>query len=564
MLELIASRAGPPTAVVRGSYLHSRYDPEREAQRFVTQALGSERPTVVVLLGAGLGYLVEALRRRDPGVRILSVFYDLAVHQAAIAAPDLSGNGPPASSGTLLSPAGRAGAAETWHPGHPEPLLDFLRARIQELDGEGLSVIEWPVSARLYPQLSREGNRAVRQLLRELRGSLVTTAALGRRWIANAVRNFVFLDRLVPHAPPAGPPVWIAASGASLEDSLRLLAPYRERFSLWALPSSLMALQAHGLRPDLIVLTDPGYYAVAHLHCAAGMDPRVALPLSAACGLWRLRACVLPLSQGTFFERALWALRGVQPLRLPALGTVAATALLLAQRLGALQIVMAGLDLCHRDLRTHARPSLFDLTLAQGCGRLSPFLHRVFAWGAAQRRPSATPGPDPRRSTLPLDTYAGWFANLQRPAALKLFRLLPSEVSLEAFTNLDAAAFRSYAEGLVAVPDERASSREPAGASPTEAAGTSASRAGQVRALLTRWVRQLNSISGTIAREGAGPLLADPVLLPLCYYADAAALAEACRRLRTEGPKAGAERLRELTASAARFLEGIRAALGDS
>ncbi|MBN1836776.1 MAG: DUF115 domain-containing protein [Spirochaetales bacterium] len=592
MLQLVASSAGPPTAAVRGSYLHSRYDPAREAERFVDRALGRHRPSVVVLLGAGLGYLIQALRQRAPGARVLPVFYDHEIYRAALAraaaaraAPTRESRGA-GSLGPVPVPSAPA-ESQAWHPERGDSLLDFLRAHVRELDSEGLTVMEWPASARLYPDFSELGNRAVRQLLRELRGSLVTTAALGRRWLRNAFRNFVFLERLSPQLPPAGSVVCITASGPSLEEALRLLSPYRNRFSLWALPSSLLALREHGLHPDLVVLTDPGYYAVAHLYPGAGADLEVALPLSAACGTWRIGAAVLPLSQGTFFEAALWALRGIEPIGLPAFGTVAASALALAQRLGASQVLVAGLDLCHRDIRSHARPSLFDLFLEQGSNRLSPFCHRYFAWDATQRgeavspdspgpvRPPLLPRPARPRSSLPLDTYAGWFAHLQRPAGLRLLRLLPSEVPLESFENLDETAFRTYADALApAAPrlegplrgsSPAASADAPSLSTPSEGvAGTPASRAAQARALLSQWVRQLDAVGRRLRDDGIQALLADPLLLPLCYYSDAFALVEAHRRLRLEGPRAAVGRFRELAHSATGVLDAIRAAMETS
>jgi len=556
MFELVASRAGTPTAVVRGAYLHSKYDPRKEAQRFALQALNAERPSLVVLLGAGLGYLARALQEMVPGLRVMPVFYDASVHDAAVArtASDRGSRQP-----------GAEALAWAWHPQRPTSLLEHLRTEIRELDSEGLAVVEWPTSARLFPEVSREANRAIRQLLRELRGSLATTAVLGRRWLRNAFRNFVFLENLSGGPLPPGAPVLITASGPSLEEALPLVVPHRDRFALWALPSSLLALREQGLRPDLVVLTDPGYYAMAHLHPGAAMGLEIAMPLSAACGTWRVGATVLPLSQGTFFERALCALRGLEPTAIPSFGTVAASALTLARRLAAPQIVVAGLDLTQRDIRSHARPNVFDSFLEKGCGRLSPFFHRSFSRNAEEHGEPGPPAAKSRAragSTLALDTYAGWFAALEPGPGPLLHRLLPSEVPLPAFASLDGPGFRAYADTLPRAPSESRPPRAPrAPSGPSAAGGPSQGRAALAASLLAQWQRKLRRAARELQTAGVQTVLADPELVALCYYSDAPALAEVHRRLRLDGPRTAAERLHTLLDASAGFLESIRSAL---
>ena len=63
MLEIRSARSGRQTARVEGSYIHSPYDPVEEARRFVRRSLGTQHPSLILLLGAGLGYLYEELLR---------------------------------------------------------------------------------------------------------------------------------------------------------------------------------------------------------------------------------------------------------------------------------------------------------------------------------------------------------------------------------------------------------------------------------------------------------------------------------------------------------------------
>ncbi len=80
ILSIQSAKSGMPTALVNSRYLHSAYDPVREADRWAKQRLNDchSRETLVVL-GVGLLYHVQALRQMLP--------YD---HVIMVVVPDLS------------------------------------------------------------------------------------------------------------------------------------------------------------------------------------------------------------------------------------------------------------------------------------------------------------------------------------------------------------------------------------------------------------------------------------------------------------------------------------------
>ena len=204
-MQVLPSRTGEPTAVIAGVALHSRYDPVREAQRFVESGLPVEPPSVVLLLGGDLGHLPRALGARLPGARALGLFYDRELYERSLLRP-----------------------AESWHPGMGEPPGDWLRRRLSELDLDGLALLEWPPASRIWPEQARRVRGEAEQVLRELRGTLVTTRGAGSRWIRNSVLNFRFTPRLLDRSglgaplrrscwPSRGPP-W-SAPGAGCAGS---------------------------------------------------------------------------------------------------------------------------------------------------------------------------------------------------------------------------------------------------------------------------------------------------------------------------------------------------------
>ena len=521
MLEIHPARSGLLTARVGGAYLHSPYDPEAEARRFAEGALAGACPATVLLLGAELGYAGRAILRLCPGTRLLPVYYSA----------ELAAHGPPG-----WSSAGR------------ETLLEHLRHALT--DAEGLAVLEWPASARLFPQASREARRQTAQLLRELRGGLATTAAVGRRWLANCLNNFLGIERVLSATlPPTSQPILIAASGPSLQAALPALSSLRERIALWALPSAAECLQAYGLAPDLVVLTDPGWYGLAHLFPLRAAGTALAMPLSAATGAWALAGGVQLLAQEALYEQALLAAAAYPAPVVPPQGTVAATAMALALRRTPREVIFAGLDLCYQDVLGHARPNLFERALEDGSDRLQPLHHRRFAWARAQAPRRLSGG---ARTGLALETYAGWFAG--RAADPRLYRLLPSEVALPGFQPLDLSGLSR----LLAHPEPAGTYRpgSPPAAFPAQPGYPDRpQRLGILRSLLEDWQQRARRLASRVASAGDPAALAeDPLAASLAGHFAAARLAESHRTMRTRGPQAAAPAVAALLEDLGLFL----------
>ncbi len=527
MAEVLPASTGKPTLRVGGAWLHSRYDPEREAARFAERAVRRELPATILVLGAGMGYLLEALHRRFPAARLLAVFYDAAVAERCFA---------------------RHITAAHWHPGRGRELPAFLRETLRDLDVEGLEVVEWGPAARIFPSAAAEAGKAAAQLLMELRGTLVTMHAAARRWLYNTFINYVALDAVVSTASvPRGLPVVVAASGPSLADSVELLQRRRRGFQLWSLPSALPFLLENDLSPDLVVLTDPSHYAASHLHPASGRAPLIAMPPSAARGVWRLGARVLYLDQETPYEQAVLKAAGLAAPRVPPHGTVAASAVQLALQLTEAPVVLVGLDLCFRDIRSHVRPNVFELFLEPARSRLRPLHHLLFST-AAEAASSLRGG---QRTTDALRTYAGWFASLPASSGGRLFRLNPSPVELAGLAPITAAGFSELA-GSDAASQTLA---------PRPVPGYPDRRQRRVSALavLERWIATVERTARQASASGRlDALLEDQPSLELAYHLDPLALLETRRLLRSDGEAAAVRRAEELLAAQRGCLEELR------
>ena len=174
MLEIIPTKTNLSTAVINGQALHSRYDPLKESQRFVNSSLSGEYPSAVIFLGTGLGYTASLIKETFPQVKLICIYYSADIFKESKRTPWLC-----------------------WFPGAEITLLSFLRLNLKELELEGLRVLKWVPSECIFPEMAKTATTALQQVLKELRGSLVTTLAMGRRWIQNSFINFLSIERVL-------------------------------------------------------------------------------------------------------------------------------------------------------------------------------------------------------------------------------------------------------------------------------------------------------------------------------------------------------------------------------
>ena len=368
-----------------------------------------------------MGYLTEAIGRRCPDAKLLVIYYDSAF--LTVKKPD---------------------KIPCWHPRENHSLLRFLHRHLSDLDMPGLSLLSWPGSDRVFPTISRQCSMEVGRFIRERTGSLTTTGGFGRRWIRNAFQNFLSLPGLVPLRLPKNlPPLIIAASGPSLGESLDLLKKYRRKFALWALPSALEALASRDILPDLIIQTDPGYYAFLHLRELGKTSIPLAMPLTSVRGLWRSAGEVHLFSQGSIAERAIIEASGTRLPTIASTGTVAAAAFLLAEGGAPPWVMFTGLDLCSRNILSHTRPHSFEALFIRIQNRLAPHLGFLYRRTMADSKPTIE-----GRQSPPLRTYREWmegaFSSFPRP----LYRLNPSSIDIKSMHPLDPHAAEELLAGL--------------------------------------------------------------------------------------------------------------------
>ncbi len=356
--ELVASSSGSPTLSVAGSFVHSKVDPVREAERAFA-ARGVFDSEGCLFCGCGLGYLPELYAARYPAAPILIVEPELSVLMAFLASRPLEG---------LLSHPNLvivAGIPASEAAGVPERV--------------GLPDIASFESAALVSPNKPwwDEFREVRARTREKREiNANTLRKFGDLWLRNMCKNLPHLrERGGIEAYEnfaAGLPALVLAAGPSLDSVLPRLPALARRCVVIAVDTAVRACLSVGVEPDFIVLVDPQYWNFRHLDSLS--CPRSVLIAESAvwpavlrfpCARVCLCASLFPL--GRYLESRAFARA-----ELGAGGSVSTTAWDFARYSGAEAIYMAGLDLGYPGKRTHFSGSVFEERSHAVSTRLEP------------------------------------------------------------------------------------------------------------------------------------------------------------------------------------------------
>lgn len=350
ILEILETPSGYPTARLQGTYLHSRYDPLKEAKRIVAGG-AIAAPSAAVVLGFGLGYLAEAFIEHHPDKPLIVVEEKPARFRQALAARDLS---------TLF-----ASSRITWCIGEQ---VESVIMQLEQLPLQKLTVLRLAGTAG-----ARESDyyRRIETLLSSVfdkrKVNINTLRRFGELWVRNLLSN---IDRFITSPGIlagekcfAGIPALVLAAGPSLDELLSDLKALRQRCLIVAVDTSYRFCRYRGVEPDFLVTVDPQYWNSRHLDWLPRAGTVLVSESSAHPRVFRSSggpdeeifyiSSFFPL--GTYIEQLIGK-RGL----IGAGGSVATTAWDLCRYLGCSPIHMAGLDLGFPGKRTHARGAFFE------------------------------------------------------------------------------------------------------------------------------------------------------------------------------------------------------------
>jgi hypothetical protein len=355
-IKLFTSASGNPSATyekeVSSISLHSRYDPVREARQIITKQdiAGAD---YFILLGFGLGYILDALVELDGGSfnHYFIVESDLAILKAAFEARDLT---------SLISlpyihfgwPSSGTDLAEQWRR-----FFDPVQAQ------KSVFITHLPCAA-LNPVLFKSAAELIQSQTFQIFTDINTLVGKSETFLDNFVQN-VGKAALAPGVAKFAKqfqniPALIVSAGPSLDKNIQELRGFQDNVLILSTDTALKPLLAAGIDPHFVLTGDPSYENFLHLKGAPTKESLVVAEASSFPSVFnefqgRMLTCTFENSS----LRSLSDLLGNKG-SLRAWGSVATIALDFALLLQCDPIIFVGQDLAHVDGRVYCSGIYFE------------------------------------------------------------------------------------------------------------------------------------------------------------------------------------------------------------
>ena len=334
----------------RAVAIHGR-DPQREADRAAAELLDGRTTELIVAIGLGLGFLLDALERRGWSGRVLALEPEPATVPAMLERRDLSAW---TTTGRLRILTGPAfdGASDCWR-----------------LFGDGdvqRALFVHPVLERLRPAAVAAAHRVLDRIRFDATANADARRLHGGRYLLNTLQNLPAIaeepsvSRLVNAAPHCA--AVVVAAGPGLDAALPALREAQDAALIIAVDTALRPLLHAGVVPHVVVAVDPSEANGRHL-----LDlppcPDTCLVAEAS-----LEPIALEAFRGRTFlfsvsDHQPWPwlhAAGREPGRLRAWGSVLTTAFDLALTMGCDPIAFVGADLAYSGGRPYCRGVTFE------------------------------------------------------------------------------------------------------------------------------------------------------------------------------------------------------------
>ncbi len=361
-IEILQSKQGIPTAKDGGKFLHSAYNPLREAEQAAKAAKSSISDCyATAFFSFGLGYTAIEYAKLFPNDTIILIESDPRYFFTALSLVDWS---------PLFSHANFIIALGTG--------IDAVVSLIEQTGGLNHTAISENASQSAH---SADYFKALHSLIernkRKVEINSSTLEKFSKLWLKNTCRNLHFLAEkrgitALKNSCPKDLPCVILAAGPTLQELLPHLAKIKKRAILIAVDTALRACLRAGVEPDFIVLADPQYYAWRHIAGLSSPSSILITESAAYPAVFRFQCkeiimCASLFPLGQYIEKQIGS-KGA----LIAGGSVSTTAWDFARFIGANEIFCAGLDLGYPAFQTHIKGSTFEENLHAHSGRLSP------------------------------------------------------------------------------------------------------------------------------------------------------------------------------------------------
>jgi hypothetical protein len=347
-------------------YLHSKYNPLKEAESFKNKFI-PEKFDMLVILGAGLGYHLLTLKNiieKYNKIIIIDIIRDIE--------KEISKN---PETGFLV----RWPQIKFLTGAEFNEIEDFFNTEINFTRIKGIDVIEHPSSVRAFGDFYNEVKKIVRLVINKKAGNAATQKAFGSLYLKNIYKNYNYFSSLYAVSAffrtMTDYPVIIIASGPGMENYLQEIRTSQNKFFIIAADSAMNTLIQNEIIADFFVSIDPQLFTVEHIFAlnrnstipifTLSSCPLIVERLKGSRGLLSLNTHPVSQIADDMFPDMLGSIDSRT-------GTVAGDAIMTAQEFGFSTTGLIGFDFSFPDFKIYPSGSAYQKRFQNVSSRFNP------------------------------------------------------------------------------------------------------------------------------------------------------------------------------------------------
>ncbi|WP_077369569.1 motility associated factor glycosyltransferase family protein [Anaerosalibacter sp. Marseille-P3206] len=231
-------------------YMHSKYNPIREAETIVDEYDGVEDGANVIFYGIGLGYHIDSFLEKYPNVNYYIYEPIPEILHAYLSNKSLKD----LPSKNLMDIM--VGLDE-------QEIATFL-SRFIDKNRSDVQIVELPIHKQIFPDEYEKFLKLFKDMINDKRSGIHTDYAFQKRWIINSMRNFgdvISTPNIIMEKKDQfkGKPAILVAAGPSLNEEIENLKYIKENglAYIFSVGSAINSLIHHEIYPDAATTYDP-------------------------------------------------------------------------------------------------------------------------------------------------------------------------------------------------------------------------------------------------------------------------------------------------------------------
>lgn len=404
--SIILSKTGSPIPIFASERAcHSKYNPQKEAEQFISTIFYSD---IFIVLGIGGAFHINALQKKFPDAKIIAIEYtndDIAflLANSDIVKETISSNN------VMFIP--------------PEKIESVLCENFIPAIYPTLSIVEWRTWKNELPNQSEAILHQINETIKNISQDFATQSRFGKMWQHTILKNIQFLQKNEIPLPPLEKTAIVLAAGPSLEKSIDFIQKNRQNFFVISTDTAYTVLKKNDVFCDAVISIDGQTISATHFLGNHNKKTLFVFDISGnhqAIHTVHKNGNTILFSQNGHPLAQYIEKKSGKNIFFPldaGNGTVTLSCVDFALKLGFEKIIVSGADFGYIETKTYARGTYLDTLYASSQTKIASFetkfLHLYF-------RSNLIKMTDKKNATTLLDSYRKSFEDWANKNGLEI------------------------------------------------------------------------------------------------------------------------------------------------